>query len=134
MFDAAGNDVLEVSHGKRALKILDCIPTLTGTGACKSCYGAKDRVVVSFRSAARENNLLRTRADQSGHLLPRGFDRRARSLPKRVNRRSVPKLPGKVRKHGFEDARFYGRSGIMVEVNAPNRHAISIASASNDSK
>src|SRR4029077_647923 len=134
MFYVAGDDVLEVRDGESLIDIIDGICALNRGPTHECGNGAKDRVVVGFRSAAGKDNFLRTRADQLRDLLARCFHRGTRSLAEGVNRSSVSKFSGEVREHGIEDTRLDGGGGIMIQIDASHSHAIRIDPALTDSK
>jgi hypothetical protein len=76
-----------------------------------------DRRVVALRTATGEDDLLRRRAEQGGHFLPRldhiAFD----LLAEAVSARRIAVKFGQKRHHRFENFRRNARGGIIIEVN-----------------
>ena len=87
---------------------------------------AEDGVVVGFRAAAGEYDLLRPRADQGGDFFPSSLDGGSRPLAKGVDGGGVAVLTREIGKHGVEHRRLNGRRGIVVEVDTVHTGAFSI--------
>src|SRR6266436_1243331 len=134
VFDAGGDDVFKVSDGKALTEIIDRVWTWTRRPAYKRENHAKDRVVVSFRAAAGEDDFLRTRANQRRDLFACSFNPGARLLPKRVNRGGIAELPRQVGQHSVEHRRLDSRGGIVIQIDAIHGRAIRIDSTSRNGK
>src|SRR6266851_2047920 len=134
VFDVGGDDVFEVSDGKAFIGIIAEVCSPTGGPGYKRGQNAKDRVVVSFRAAAGEDDFLRTRANQRRDLFARSFNRAARLLPKGVNRGGIAELPRQVGQHSVEHRRLDSRGGIVIQIDAIHGRAIRIDSTSRNGK
>ena len=75
-------------------------------------------MIVRFGAATGEDNFLWACVNERSNLFARGFDRRAGTLAKRVDGRSVAKIAGEIGKHGFEDRGVDRRGGVVIEVDA----------------
>src|SRR5712664_3396373 len=134
VLDAGADDVFKVSDGKALTEIIDGVWTSTRRPAYQRENHAKDRMVVSFRAAAGEDDFLRTRANQRRDLFARSFNRAARLLPKGVNRGGIAELPRQVGQRSVEHRRLDSRGGIVIQIDAIHGRAIRIDSTSRNGK
>jgi hypothetical protein len=87
-------------------------------GSCGVANNTEDGVIVGFGAAAREDDFLRTGADETGDLFASGFDRSASALAGRVDGSGVAELGGKIGQHGVEDGGLDGGGGVVIEIDA----------------
>src|SRR6185436_4156027 len=89
---------------------------------------ALDRQVVRFGRAAREDDLLRVRADEIRNLLARLLDRLFRFPAERmVAAGGVAEVLREVRQHRLDDARVHRRRRVIVHVDRKfYRHLFSL--------
>jgi len=78
----------------------------------------EDCEVVRFSATPGEDDFGGLGADEGGDAFAGVFDARTRALAGGMNRASVAKLGGEIRRHRGQNRRVYRRSGIKVEINA----------------
>jgi len=79
---------------------------------------AEDGVIVRFGAAAGEKDLLGTRAEECGDLLPRRFHGSAGVLPEGVDGGSVGEFGREIGQHGVEHLGLDRCGGVVIEVDA----------------
>jgi len=87
-----------------------------------------NRQVVAFGPAAGEDDLRGAALQELRHRFPRILHRGPRLLPMMMNGRGIAKPLGEVRSHGLKHFGQYRSCGVIVEINAAHKEAISILS------
>ena len=90
---------------------------------------AADGEVVGLRPAGGEDDLVRARADEFGHLAPRAVNGRPRLLPVEVDARRVAELLGQVRQHRLDDPAVNRGRRTVVEIDAAHKKQWPVASS-----
>src|SRR5215469_15584583 len=95
-------------------------------GARGSKDDAEDSVIVGFRAAAGEENLLGPSANERGNLLARSLDGSAGVLAKRVDGGGVAEFDREIGKHGVEDFGLDRGGCVVIEVDAVHRFVLTM--------